>query len=79
MNSLSFVNPNCTYTPIGAIERLKLARAQASADLDKLLSLKTEQKKIQMFTSNLSRRKKRKCDVGNMTWEGDVRFVMLRL
>ena len=27
----------------------------------------------------LSRRKKRKCDVGDMTWEGDVRFVMLGL
>ena len=45
MNSLFSVNPDSTHTPIGAIERLKLARAQASADLDKLLRLKTEQKK----------------------------------
>lgn len=45
INSLSSVNPNSTHTPIGALEKLKLARAQASADLDKLLRLKTEQKK----------------------------------
>ena len=45
INSLSSVNPDSTHTPIGAIEKLKLARAQASADLDKLLRLKTEQKK----------------------------------
>lgn len=46
MNSLFFVNPNSTYTPIGAIERLKLAKAKTSADLNKLLHLKIEQKKI---------------------------------
>ena len=45
INSLSSVNSDSTHTPIGAIEKLKLARAQALADLDKLLHLKTEQKK----------------------------------
>lgn len=45
INSLFSINPNSIHTPIGAIERLRLAKAQASADLDKLLCLKTEQKK----------------------------------
>ena len=52
INSFSSVNADSTYTPIGTIEKLKLARAQTSADLDKLLCLKTEQKKIRMFTSD---------------------------
>lgn len=45
INSLSSVNLDSTHTPIVAIEKFKLARVQASADLDKLLRLKTEQKK----------------------------------
>lgn len=45
MNFFFFVNLNNTYTPIGAIERLKLARTQASADLNRQLYLKIEQKK----------------------------------
>lgn len=45
INSLSSVNTDSTDTPIGAIEMLKLARAQALADLDKLLRLKNRAKK----------------------------------
>ena len=45
INSLSSLNPDSTYTLKGAFEKLKLAKAQASADLDKLLRFKTEQKK----------------------------------
>lgn len=52
MNSLSFVNLNSTHIPIETIERLKLAKIPASADLDKLFCLKTEQKKYQMFISD---------------------------
>lgn len=48
------VNANSTHTPIGAIEVLKLARAKASADLDKLLRPKTEQKKFTGVYSVLS-------------------------
>ena len=45
ISSLSSVNPDSTHTLIGAFEKLKLARAQASADLNKLPRLKTEEKK----------------------------------
>ena len=45
MNCFFSVNADSTHTPIRAIERLKLARAQASADLNKLFRLKTKQKK----------------------------------
>ena len=45
INFLFSIKSNSIHTPIGVIEKLKLARAQALADLDKLLHLKTEQKK----------------------------------
>ena len=45
INIFSSINLNSIHTSIKAIEKLKLARAQASSDLKKLLRFKIEQKK----------------------------------
>lgn len=45
INSHFFINSDRTHTLIGTIKKFKLARSQASADLNKLLLFKTEQKK----------------------------------
>lgn len=52
INSLSFINSNSTHILIEALEKLKLAKTQASTDFDKLFYFKIEQKKLQMFISD---------------------------